>query len=398
MLRRLALLACLVAGPAAAADDLVGGGASLYKQICAHCHGIDMVNPGTSSFDLRTFPQDERARFFESVTKGRNSMPAMGDLLREGELEALWAYVATRGGKEPLLDEGASAAPPERPGGSGALTACLPIDGGIMAGRRVSGGTGFDYAVAGAVAEHLGRQLEPVWFEAELEEESSPLRDTYALLSGGYCDVVPGHMLYAGALGPPPAARARAPRLGSDPRGFVPDFIDLVSIAASAPYARMEIGIVTAAPSRMTSLDDLAGLKVGIEQGTLAGALTTMQAPPEVVAGAVMLPPGPEFLWAMENGAFEAALVATAAYDTHRRQNLITGLILSEWRHPMGFNIGFALRDADEDLRAAVDAAVAELRAEGRIEAIGEETGTHFAAPRLPDIHPQMTLADLRSP
>ena len=77
--------------------DLARQGGALYRQLCSHCHGIRMVNPGTSSFDLRQFPHDDRARFFNSVTRGRNTMPAWGDMLSTQEIEGLWAYVRTGG-------------------------------------------------------------------------------------------------------------------------------------------------------------------------------------------------------------------------------------------------------------------------------------------------------------
>ncbi|MEM8824366.1 MAG: cytochrome c [Pseudomonadota bacterium] len=80
-------------------------GAQVYKDVCAHCHGINMVNAGTSSYDLRKWPQDDRERFQNSVLYGRGDMPAWGDALFPGELEALWAYVVTRGGTEDLPPE-----------------------------------------------------------------------------------------------------------------------------------------------------------------------------------------------------------------------------------------------------------------------------------------------------
>lgn len=93
-------------GASARADDgLLDKGRSTYKQLCAHCHGMDMVNPGTSSFDLRKFPTAEKARFYESVTKGRGDMPAWGDILIADELNAIWYYVATRAGTEPMPAE-----------------------------------------------------------------------------------------------------------------------------------------------------------------------------------------------------------------------------------------------------------------------------------------------------
>ncbi|MBV8096201.1 MAG: cytochrome c [Acetobacteraceae bacterium] len=91
---------------AGAADDqpspapspqLAAEGKALYGQFCRNCHGVNMVNPGTSSFDLRKFPPDEHARFVNSVTHGKNTMPAWGDILKPEEIEALWAYVRTGG-------------------------------------------------------------------------------------------------------------------------------------------------------------------------------------------------------------------------------------------------------------------------------------------------------------
>jgi mono/diheme cytochrome c family protein len=75
-------------------------GEALFDQICSHCHGPHMVNPGDVSFDLRKFPHDDRARFFNSVRNGKDGMPPWKDILKPDEIEAVWAYVRT-GGKEP---------------------------------------------------------------------------------------------------------------------------------------------------------------------------------------------------------------------------------------------------------------------------------------------------------
>ena len=36
--------------------DLAAQGQQLYMHNCLHCHGINMVNPGTVAFDLRKVP------------------------------------------------------------------------------------------------------------------------------------------------------------------------------------------------------------------------------------------------------------------------------------------------------------------------------------------------------
>jgi len=75
-------------------------GEQLFGQICSHCHGPHMVNPGNVSFDLRKFPHNDESRFFNSVRNGKNAMPPWKDVLKSDEIEAIWAYVRT-GGHEP---------------------------------------------------------------------------------------------------------------------------------------------------------------------------------------------------------------------------------------------------------------------------------------------------------
>ena len=82
---------------AAPSPELAAQGKSLYRQLCSNCHGVNMVNAGTSSFDLRKFPQDDKTRFVNSVMHGKNAMPAWGDLVKPEEIEAIWAYVLTGG-------------------------------------------------------------------------------------------------------------------------------------------------------------------------------------------------------------------------------------------------------------------------------------------------------------
>lgn len=80
-------------------------GEAAYRALCSHCHGPALKNPGTSSFDLRQFPTDQPDRFVESVTFGRGDMAAFGDILLEGELDAIWVYIATRAGTQPFPEE-----------------------------------------------------------------------------------------------------------------------------------------------------------------------------------------------------------------------------------------------------------------------------------------------------
>jgi cytochrome c55X len=97
-----AVLPVLCALPRAAAADggpapTVAQGRQLYTSFCARCHGVNMVNTG-ASFDLRSFPKDQRERFERSVTQGLRAMPAWGTTFQPDELQALWLYVSSGGG------------------------------------------------------------------------------------------------------------------------------------------------------------------------------------------------------------------------------------------------------------------------------------------------------------
>src|SRR5215831_19286443 len=72
--------------------DQIAAGAELYADNCSPCHGARMQEPG-AAFNLRKFPPDQRERFVNSVTHGKNQMPPWGDFFKPEQLEALWAYV-----------------------------------------------------------------------------------------------------------------------------------------------------------------------------------------------------------------------------------------------------------------------------------------------------------------
>jgi mono/diheme cytochrome c family protein len=96
---RIGVLAlALLRAPAAAEDfppEQIKLGASIYAQNCSPCHGPRLNGGEESAFDLRKFPKDQRERFVNSVTRGKNAMPPWGDLLKPADVDALWAYVVT---------------------------------------------------------------------------------------------------------------------------------------------------------------------------------------------------------------------------------------------------------------------------------------------------------------
>jgi mono/diheme cytochrome c family protein len=73
-------------------EKQVEAGEAVYNDYCQTCHGPDLVNTG-QTFDLRKLRKDERARFENSVTNGKNQMPPWNGVLDSGQLDAIWAYI-----------------------------------------------------------------------------------------------------------------------------------------------------------------------------------------------------------------------------------------------------------------------------------------------------------------
>ena len=81
------------------APDQIEAGRRLYVMSCQRCHGINLVS-NSIGFDLRTFPQHDKARFVRSVNEGIRAMPAWGAVLKPGQMELLWGYVGSVNGWE----------------------------------------------------------------------------------------------------------------------------------------------------------------------------------------------------------------------------------------------------------------------------------------------------------
>ncbi len=86
---------CLaLALPGKAASLQAEAGAGIYANRCAGCHGEELRNTsGGWSFDLRRLRPDEHDRFVNSVTAGKDNMPSWYGILRDDEIEAIWAYI-----------------------------------------------------------------------------------------------------------------------------------------------------------------------------------------------------------------------------------------------------------------------------------------------------------------
>ena len=102
----LGAVAVLATASAAAGEprftvESIEKGRELFHRTCVQCHGRNMVNSGTTVYDLRKFPVDQSERFRQSVAQGKGAMPSWRESLTPEQIEWLWAYVGSRGGKQP---------------------------------------------------------------------------------------------------------------------------------------------------------------------------------------------------------------------------------------------------------------------------------------------------------
>jgi ABC-type amino acid transport substrate-binding protein len=414
--KQLVLALLTLSAPLAFADKIsdpqLAAGLEAYEFFCAKCHGKDMVNSGVSSYDLRKFPLDQKDRFYKSVKEGRGAMPAWGDVIYPEELDALWIYVATRGGKEPLPKDEASAQDQDTSYlhdadwvDEGHLTACLARNAGSISGLRSGGGVGIDYRVSQALANELGLTLKVEWFEGEVEEDSDPVLQTYAMLSYPLCDLVLSHPLFEPSIGPPPTTAAALPRWYGMPTELdtvtnrrvskrLPH-VTLKSITVTKPYMRAEIGLVyhkdTPEPK---GLHDLGDRRLAVQQGTLSGSMATMT---NLAADVVTLNPGANFLWQLEQGRADVGIVDVPAYDGHRLHNKVTKLRLADWRHPVGFDIGAAILADRPALKKRLDKVIEGLLGSNDIQAMAVEEGVTYAKPKNAGIEKMLTMRRLQT-
>jgi mono/diheme cytochrome c family protein len=354
-------------------------GADLFRHICSHCHGPRMVNPGNGSFDLRKFPHDDRARFFNSVRNGKNSMPPWKDVLHPDEIEAVWAYIRTGG------------VSPEQP----PLTVCLQANDPPLSFRGGENPGGFDLALSRIIAERLGRTLQVQWFVSRDDPDSNLTRDANALLSDGRCELLAEFPLTAGTLEPPHSPAAKLPPFD----GAKPDdrnrWVPIGELAATDPYRLDTLTVILStrhADRPIGRLSDLNGMRVGVQIATLADAIAMQYGDGKLIEHVVHLPDSRDLFEKLCNGDLDAAFVDTRAYDAWTSRHGSDGLAPSGYTHSLGFNMGFVALASHRPLVNQVDAVLSDLKAHDAIAPLAANSGLSFIPPRSPavlaDIHP----------
>jgi ABC-type amino acid transport substrate-binding protein len=281
----------------------------------------------------------------------------------------------------------------------GALRVCLNEDIPIYSVHRGKDDSGFDLAVAKALAGRLGRTLTVQWFESKLDEGTSTALEANALLSDGLCELVGGYPLIKDSLGTPGAETSKLPGHEGGKPSDRRRRVTLGTLVATRAYHYAPLTVVLsakAASKKITQLADLDGIKLGVEGGTLADAILMTFGNGRLVDQITHLVPGRnELLPQLEKGEFDATLIELRRFDAYRVEHPNTTLRVTGYYHRIGFNMGFVGLSTEADLIQQVDAAIGNMLQKGEFRALAEAAGMTYLPPRQPEILESVTLVDL---
>jgi len=271
------------------------------------------------------------------------------------------------------------------------LKVCLNEDlPALSVHHRGAPDSGFDVALAQAVALKLGRPLRIQWFGSKLDEDSSPALEANALLSDGRCSLVGGYALTKDSLIVPGVKTAKLPDFEGATRDDRRRRVPLGALAPSQPYIYSPLTIALgpkAGERRIAGVGDLAGLRIGIESGTLADAILMTFGDGRLIDDITHLVPGREdLLGALERGDFDATLLDLRRFDAYRAAHPDTKLAASGYFYPIGANRGYVGLASDPTLLVAVNQALSDLQGAGTIADLGQAAGLTYLPPREPAI------------
>ena len=250
--------------------------------------------------------------------------------------------------------------------------------------------SGFDVALAQAVAGRLGRPLRIQWFESKLDESSSPALEANALLSDGRCALVGSYALTRDSLKVPGVKTAKLPDFEGATRDDRRRRVPVGVLAPSQPYVYSPLTVVLGEKARgrkISGVGDLAGLRIAIESGTLGDAILMTFENGRLIDHITHLVPGRhDLLGALNGGEFDATLLDLSRFDAYRVGHPDSRLAASGYYYPIGVNRGYVGLASDPALIAAANKVLSDLQAAGTIADLAKAAGLTYLLPVQPAI------------
>ena len=170
--------------------------------------------------------------------------------------------------------------------------------------------------------------------------------------------------------------------------------IPLGVLTPSQPYLYSPLTIALGAKAmekardrRVAGIGDLAGLRIGIESGTLADAILMTFDNGRLIDDITHLVPGrDDLLGALERGDLDATLLDLRRLDAYRVAHPDSKIAASGYYYPIGVNRGYVGLADDPALLVAVNKALSDLQAAGTITGLAQAAGLTYLPPREPVI------------
>ena len=273
--------------------------------------------------------------------------------------------------------------------GAAPLTVCMAADNAPLSHLVAGQPRGLDVRIAQAAASLLGRELTVLPFETEYEKESALVHEVGALL--------------AGDLGPPSRATSRTPDYPGARRKRDRPFVTLLPLAASRAYQAVALGLVQrdGAPP-LAQLTELGERRLGTISGTLASAVALTWRNGRLRPNVVSLNQREDALAELAElthrpggRRFDAVLLPLALFDGWMLSHPGQALVAAAYRRPIGVNLGFVTLDSATEVRAALDQAITQARADGQLARWAAAEGVSWAVPVAPEVSRGPSLADL---
>lgn len=161
-------------------------------------------------------------------------------------------------------------------------------------------------------------------------------------------------------------------------------------LAPSQPYVYSPMTILLGPKvqgRKIGDIGDLAGLRLAIESGSLGDAILMTFDKGRLIDSITHLVPGrDDLLGALQRGDYDATLIDLARFDAYRAAHPDTAVTASGYYYPIGANRGYVGLAGNGELMDAVNKALAELAAEGKIAELGKQAGLTYLPPREPAI------------
>jgi ABC-type amino acid transport substrate-binding protein len=280
---------------------------------------------------------------------------------------------------------------------SAPLTVCIAADNEPLSYVRDGKPRGLDVRIAQAIADELKRPLRIVPFETEHERESTLAREVNALLSSNVCELASGFPLLREDFAAPTGVAKTADYPGAKRRRERP-FITLQQLSPGKPYQGMALVVVLRrdATRKVERLSDLKGLRVGNVAGTLSSALLLMYRNGTLKGDLVSMPQRGESVFAMIQGdQLDAGLVAAGLYDAWKLDHADSAIVLTEYRRPLGINLGFVAAPAGADALGAASSVIERALERGDLAKWAAEEGVSWMKPTAPDVSRAPALHEL---